>query len=141
MFQQESLSTFIVKVINNRIPLLFETEEIELPEGLETADTIVSVKSDINHRLKIPVINNSKHDIFIPKNTIVGSLQQILYISPLQVKRKADILIIQSNLNKDEIEKEVEQGNNDMTADEIKEHQQKVLDSIDLSGLNPEERR
>ena len=121
--------------------MLFETEEIELPEGLETADIIVSVKSDINHRLKIPVINNSKHDIFIPKNTIVGSLQQILYISPLQVKRKADILIIQSNLNKDEIEKEVEQGNNDMTADEIKEHQQKVLDSIDLSGLNPEERR
>ena len=95
--------------------MFFETEEIELPEGLETADTIVSIKSDINHRLKIPVISNSKQDIFISKNTIVCSLQQISYISPLQVKRKPDISIIQSNLNKDEIEKEVEQGNNDMT--------------------------
>ena len=34
-----------------------------------------------------------------------------------------------------------EQENKDRTAGEIKEHQQKVLDSIDLSGLNPEERR
>ena len=44
--------------INNRIPMLFETEEIELPEGLETADTIVSIKSGMNNRLKISVINN-----------------------------------------------------------------------------------
>ena len=35
---------------------------------------------------------------------------------------------------------EEEQGNKDMTAVEIKEHQQKVLDGIDLSGLNSEER-
>ena len=36
---------------------------------------------------------------------------------------------------------EEEQVSNDMTAVQIKEHQQKVLDSIDLSGLNLEERR
>ena len=39
------------------------------------------------------------------------------------------------------MEMEEEQRNNDMTAVETKEHQQKVLDSIDLSGLNPEERQ
>ena len=60
--------------INNRIPTLFETKEIELPEGLETADNIVSVKSGMNHRLKVPVINNSKHGIFLPKNTIISTL-------------------------------------------------------------------
>ena len=32
------------------IPMLFETEEIELPEGLETANTIVTVKPGPNHR-------------------------------------------------------------------------------------------
>ena len=36
---------------------------------------------------------------------------------------------------------EEEQGNKDMTTVEIKEHQQKVLDSIDISGFNPEERQ
>ena len=44
--------------------MLFERVEMEVPEGLETPDTIVSVKSGMNHRLKIPVISNSKHDIF-----------------------------------------------------------------------------
>ena len=39
------------------------------------------------------------------------------------------------------MEVEEEQRNNDMTAVEIKEHQQKVFDNIDLSGLNPEQRR
>lgn len=37
--------------INNRTPMLFEKEEIELPEGLETTDTIVPVESYMNHRL------------------------------------------------------------------------------------------
>ena len=36
---------------------------------------------------------------------------------------------------------EEERGNNNMTSVEFKEHQQKVLDSIDLSELNPQERR
>ena len=54
--------------------MLFETEEIKLPEGLETADTIVSIKSGMYHHLKIPVINNSKHDVFLLKNTIIGRL-------------------------------------------------------------------
>ena len=39
------------------------------------------------------------------------------------------------------MEIEEEKGNNDVTAVEIKEHQHKVLDSIDSPGLNPEERR
>ena len=66
--------------------MLFGTEEIELPEGLETADTIVSVKSGMNHHLKIHVINDSKHDIFLPKNTIIGRIQQISHITPILVK-------------------------------------------------------
>ena len=95
----------------------------------------------MNHHLKIPGINKSKHDIFLPKNRIVGRLQQISLITPLLVKeREADISTVHSSLNKHGMEMEEEQGNNDMTTVEIKEHQQKVLDSIDLSGLNPEER-
>ena len=42
-----------VNLVNskNRIPMFFEKEEIELPEGLETADTIVPAESYMNHRL------------------------------------------------------------------------------------------
>ena len=34
----------------SKVPMLFQTEEIELPEGLKTFSTIVSVKSDPNHQ-------------------------------------------------------------------------------------------
>ena len=61
--------------INNKIPIFFETKEFELPEVLETADTIVFVKSSMNQYLNIPVINNSKH-IFFRKNTIIGRLNR-----------------------------------------------------------------
>ena len=82
--------------INNRIPMLFEKEEIELPEGLETADTKVSVKPSSQN----PVINNSKHNIFLPKNTVIGRLQQIPHITTQQVKRKSDISTVQSSLTR-----------------------------------------
>ena len=95
--------------INNRIPMLFKTKEIELPEGLETADTIVSVKSGIKHRLEIGVINSSKRDIFLSKNTMIGRLQQISQIMPLLVKeKKADISTVESSLNKDGMKVEEE---------------------------------
>ena len=70
------------------IPLLFETEEIELPEGLETVNTIVTVKLGPNHQLRIPLLNNSNHDIILQKSTTIGRIQQISSITALQVKER-----------------------------------------------------
>ena len=64
--------------------MLFETEEIELPEGLETVNTITTVKPGQNHRLKITVLSNSKHDINLRKKTILGRTLQVLSIALLQ---------------------------------------------------------
>lgn len=57
-----------------KVPMLSETEELDLPEGLETFSTIVSVKSGPNHRLKVPFLNNSKHDNAQQKNSVIGIL-------------------------------------------------------------------
>ena len=40
--------------------MLFETEEMELPGGLEIVSTIVSIRPGTNHRLRIPIIKKSK---------------------------------------------------------------------------------
>ena len=65
-----------------------QTKEIELPEGLKIVNTIVSVWEGSNNRLKIPKINNSKHDIKLQKNSELGILQQIAYITQLEVKQR-----------------------------------------------------
>lgn len=57
-----------------RVPMLCETEELDLPEGLETFSTIVSVKSGPNHRLKVPFLNNSKHGNTQQKISVIGIL-------------------------------------------------------------------
>lgn len=77
----------------------------------------------------------------MPRNTIIGRLQQISHITPLQAKEsKADISTVQSSLNKDKTEIEEKHKNKDITPVEIKEHQQKLLDSTDLSVVNLGER-
>ena len=68
------------------IPMLFETEKVELPEGLERVNTRVTVKPGPNPWLRIPVLNNSKHDIILQKNTTIGRIQQISSITLLQVQ-------------------------------------------------------
>ena len=57
-----------------KVPMLSETEELDLPEGLETFSTIVSVKSGPNHRLKVPFLNNSMHDNTQQKISVIGIL-------------------------------------------------------------------
>ena len=56
------------------IPVLLKTEEFKLPEGLETINTIVKVKPGPNIWLRIPILNNSKHDpekYILQKNTTI----------------------------------------------------------------------
>ena len=54
--------------MSNKVPILFETEEMELPESLKAVNTIASVKADPKHRSKIPKINNPKHVITLQRN-------------------------------------------------------------------------
>ena len=54
--------------------MLFETEEMELPGGLEIVSTIVSIRPGTNHRLRIPIIKKSKNDITLQKNSVTRRL-------------------------------------------------------------------
>ena len=55
MYHAKSISAILLKVYQ-----CYPTQEIELPEGLETVNTTVTLKSGPNHRLTIPVLNKSK---------------------------------------------------------------------------------
>ena len=125
------------------IPMLFETEEIELPEGLETVNSIVTVKPGPNHRLRIPVLNNSKHDIILQKNTTLGRIQQISSITPLQVQECHTVQVQERHAVVSTVANDVKSNTSTETVSDIKikEHQRKVLDQIDLSGLHPKPRQ
>ena len=84
--------------IRQKRAMMFQPLDIELPEGIEIADTIILLKPDINNYFKIPIINTSKHDIVLKKNRQVGVLEYILSITPLEVEEKTGLPRTTSNI-------------------------------------------
>ena len=125
------------------IPMLFRTEEIELPEGLETVNTIVAVKPGPNHWSRIPVLNNSKHDIILQKNTTIGRIQQIASITLLQVQERHAVKVQERHVVVSTVANEVKSDASTEVASDnkIKVNQRTVMDQIDLSRLNPKQRQ
>ena len=62
-------------------------QEAELRQGISAVDTVVAIKKDINNYFQAPVMNQSKHDIVLPKNTNVGVIEYVKSVIPLPVKQ------------------------------------------------------
>ena len=123
------------------ISMLSETEEIELPQGLETVNSVVTIKPGPNHRLRITVLNNSRYDIVLQKNTNIGRIQQISSITPLQVQKCHTVVVQEPHSVVSTVANEVKSDTITEVVSDIKKQQRKVLDQIDLSGLNPTQKQ
>ena len=114
------------------IRMLFRTEEIEFLEGLETVNTIVTVTPGRNDWVKTRVLDNSKH-VILQKNTTVGRKNPANFNHNTVTSHA--VLSAATNEVKSDRSAEV------ASDIKIKEHQRKVMDQIDLSGLNPKQRQ
>ena len=134
--------------------MIFQQEEVELPEVLECIDSVIMLKPGAKNYFQIPVSNSSKHDIVLKKNTIVGRAEYINSIIPLPVKFNSYKISVSSihTKEKDEcnpIKKSSEKQNqpehqhqSTIKKEKIEavpkattEHQHKILPSIDFAGL------
>ena len=68
--------------------MLFQPGEIDVPEGLQYAETVVMLKPSVNNYYKIPVVNDSNKDVMLHQNTQLGELESIKSIVPLQVEER-----------------------------------------------------
>ena len=122
-----------------RQPFLFERGEVStsLPEGVETVESVVTIKPGTNNYFNIMVINNTGHDVVLRKNTQVGILNQLSSITPLEVQKKkatAQVSTVCSTTSEEEV-------NENIDPDDLGEHQRRVINSIDLSGLGCDKRK
>ena len=70
-----------------KVPVLFEPDELsQWPTGLEIYETLKSVKKGSVSRVDIEVHNTSDHDITLPCRTLLGRLQLIKSVTPMEVK-------------------------------------------------------
>ena len=69
------------------VPVLFEPDELsQWPTGLEIYETLKTVKKGSVSRIDIEVHNTSDHDITLPRRTLLGRLQLIKSVTPMEVK-------------------------------------------------------
>ena len=102
------------------------------------------LKPGVKNYFKVPVINDSNHIITIMKNTVIGNLQYVTSIVPLEVWTNTGdpIKIGNAATNKAEVvtlNEPTTDSKEDSTSGKD-DHYQKVLEKIDLSELTHEQR-
>ncbi|KAK7879003.1 hypothetical protein WMY93_034163, partial [Mugilogobius chulae] len=66
--------------------VLFEpTLKPDLPEGLQLFPALVNAPTGSSKAVRIPVSNQSKHDIFLPPRTILGHIEEITECRPVNI--------------------------------------------------------
>jgi len=77
----------------SKIPVLFELDPNQSqPSGLEIPKKQVTVAGGSTCRVDIRVDNPTKHDITLKGRTILGHLQQVKSVTPLEEKLKEESL-------------------------------------------------
>ena len=115
--------------IHRKTPVLFEPNELEQwPAGLVVHEVLTTVKEGDSAILPITVTNNSNHDIVLPGRTVLGRLQLVRSVAPVEVSFKDP-----ETLPTGETECKHNQRN--------KQHKNSGnrLPDVDLSGLTPEQ--
>ena len=142
-----------VGLIVEKRPMMFHGSDLDVSEGIQCADSLVMLKNGINNYFQVPVINDSAHDITLRKNLVVGRLEYVSSVIPLEVKEhtfhntqftateKPTIATITTSYDQGNTTSDTEQSHNPVHDREAYDHQQAVINSIDLSGLTDKQRK
>lgn len=107
------------------------------PDGLDLFTALVDVPSGSTKTVKIPVQNTTKHDIYLPKRTVLGTLEEVTEIRP--VNCTSDTSESQPCVNTCSVNPSHNQTNNDKC--QTKNTTQRWHPPVDLSHLKEHEQR
>ena len=98
--------------IASAIPVIFEPEENqELPHGLVVSESLFSLKPRKTSGSKFVVENTTKHDIVLPKRMVLGWIQLVQSVTPIDVKLKEKSASPEPTINAN-VSSEVDFGKN-----------------------------
>ena len=78
--------------VERTTPVLFEPDEsYPWPSGLEITETLLTVKKRKSNKVEIDTVNNVNYDIKLPERTLLGRLQPVQSVTPVEVRlQKSD---------------------------------------------------
>ena len=75
--------------VERNTPVLFEPDETSpWPNGLDISETLLTVKRGKSSQVDIEITNNTNHAIVLPGRTLLGRLQLVQSVTPVEVKVK-----------------------------------------------------
>ena len=75
--------------VERTTPVLFEPDEPNpWPSGLEIAETLLTVNKGKSSKVEIEIVNNTNPDIILPGRTLLGRLQLVQSVTPVEVRLK-----------------------------------------------------
>ena len=73
--------------VGETTPVLFEPDELApRPDGLTVHETVTTVTQALMSYVKMDVTNTTNHDTVLRKHTVLGRLQLVTSITPVEVK-------------------------------------------------------
>ena len=84
--------------VERNTPVLFEPDEgSPWPNGLEVSETLLTVKKGKSSQVDIEITNNTNHAIVLRGRTLLGRLQLVQSVTPVEVKIKGSTSSTQAN--------------------------------------------
>ena len=131
-----------------KVPLLFELDpDSSYPSDLEIPETQLTVTSASTCRVNIRVDNPTKHDVVLKGRTVLGRLQQVKSITPLEVKLNETHVPTADGPSRVDISSESESSSNCCTEQrkeeedfEIKKPPCSHIPSVDTDELSEEQK-
>ena len=75
--------------IVNQTPVIFEPDELPLwPTGLVIPEELLAIKPGKSSQIEIEVTNITKHDILLPKQTVLGRIELVQSVTLMEVQFK-----------------------------------------------------
>lgn len=121
--------------VTTAMPVLVEPDEqSRWPSGLMVQETLSTIKRGKSTILEIPVVNSTKHDITLPKRTVLGRIQLVRSVTEVDVKLQESDGIEHRDV--------MDQSKPSTTGEKDDANQEEsVTPNVDLSGLTDEQQR
>eukprot|EP00112_Aurelia_sp_Birch-Aquarium-sp1_P003997 Seg1452.4 transcript_id=Seg1452.4/GoldUCD/mRNA.D3Y31 product="Retrovirus-related Pol polyprotein from transposon 17.6" pseudo=true protein_id=Seg1452.4/GoldUCD/D3Y31 len=118
--------------LEEETPVIFEPDEnSELPNGLVAQEALMTIRPGKSSKVNVEIVNVSKHDIVIPKRSVIGRIELLQSVTPLDVKLKESP---EKSKDTDQVIHNTEKLDEDIT--DVPD----FIRDIDLNGLSEEQK-
>ena len=122
--------------VQRNSPVLFEPDEqASWPSGLTIHESLTTIKMGKSNIIDILVSNTTEHDVVLPKRLVVGRLQLIRSVTPVEVKLK------ETGNQKDSLTETPERSTSASRNSQLNQNKTYRIPEVDLSELTAEQKK